>query len=80
MNLFPVTFIDKIFDSLSDPETSRALLQFLFFIDIILTTFLTITDPRPDRLLAMFGMYMMILIPLVVLHRQRHPKTEDAPL
>lgn len=68
--------VDSVIDFLLDRERSRSVLMFLFFIDILVTTLVTMWSPSVQGVLAMFGMYLMLLIPLLVLYRQRHPVEE----
>lgn len=70
--LVPMNLFDRMLDYALDKERSRQLLMFLFFLDILLTTLFTIWNPTMQGILAMFGMYLMILIPILVLYRQRH--------
>lgn len=65
--------IDGVIDFLLDREKSRSVIMFLFFIDILVTTLVTMWSPSVQGVLAMFGMYLMLLIPIMVLYRQRHP-------
>lgn len=70
MNIF-----DRVLDFVLDKENSRQMLQFLFFIDLIVVTLTTMWNPTIQGILAMLGFYLMLLIPVLVLYRQRRKES-----
>lgn len=72
MNVF-----DKVLDQLTDRERMRSVLMFVFFIDVLVTTLLTMWAPTVDRVIMMFGMYMMLLVPILVLYKDRRSAPQE---